>query len=315
MLPRVGESYSQYDCGGFDSHRVHKRAVECGGLHNSLALNERGSIPTRSTCYMINFVVQENLLNEIDFYTLKNALDEINAKYYLVKIIPFDYDFVRGEPSPGFFKTIPVIALGSTTMIRISHTHGWTPGVWDGENFEYSKYIEHYGTEMLNHDAEYYQFKDIPKFEGLKFIRPVKDNKAFAGQVIDGVEFEAWRDRLLELEVTLFPETPTMMAEPTKIDYEYRFFVVNGKVITGSLYHYQGRLMPRALEPEYDFDNSAIAYAQSQVDRWAPAPVFVIDVAWTNKQFKIIEINGFNAAGFYKSDVTKVLQTIKEMYE
>src|SRR4051812_13476000 len=69
------------------------------------------SIPLLVTS--MNFIIQSNLLNEIDFDRLKAALKLVNVPHYFVKVIPFYYDEVEGEPSPGFFKTIPVFAMGS----------------------------------------------------------------------------------------------------------------------------------------------------------------------------------------------------------
>lgn len=253
----------------------------------------------------------------MDHDALMIGVKQSGIDYTPIKVIPFDYEYVEGEPYPGYFKTIPVIALGSTTLIKVAQNLGWTPGVWAGDEFEYDQYIAHYGEAMLNSDAEYFAFKDVPRFEGLKFIRPVKDSKAFAGTIIDGTEFEAWQDAQIEMGVTLFPETPVLVAEPTRIDAEYRFFVVDGKVLTGSMYMYKQRLQPRELEYEYDLDMAAMAYAQSQVDRWQPAPAFVIDVAAMDMQaktFRIIEINGFNAAGFYKADVGKVLAAVNNLF-
>jgi ATP-grasp domain-containing protein len=266
----------------------------------------------------MHFIVQQNLLSVIDFDRLKAAIKTVNLDHTFIKVIPFNYEYVEGEPYPGFFKTLPVFAMGSTTLMRIAQNMGWMPGVLDGPNFTYASYIEHYGDDMLNSDAQYFRFKDVPKFRGLKFIRPVKDNKAFAGSIVDGVEFEAWQQLQLETGVTVFPETQVMVAEPTHIDAEYRFFVVGGKVVTGSMYVYRQRLAPRELEPEFSLDMMAQAYAQRMVNHWQPADAFVIDVAATDMQesrFKIIEINGINAAGFYKSDVTMILNAIEKFYQ
>ena len=44
-----------------------------------------------------------------------------------------------------------------------------------------------------------------------------------------------------------------------------------------------------------------------------PAKAFVIDIARVDGEFKIIEINNLNSAGFYASDVQKIIAAIEEL--
>lgn len=86
---------------------------------------------------------------------------------------------------------------------------------------------------------------------------------------------------------------------------ETRFVVVDGEVITGSLYR-RGRtvIYSREIEPHIS------AYARFRAAGWTPDRVCVMDVADTPDGPRIIEFNNFNSAGWYACDVTKIVQAI-----
>jgi hypothetical protein len=46
-----------------------------------------------------------------------------------------------------------------------------------------------------------------------------------------------------------------------------------------------------------------VEFGREVVERFRPVPVFVLDVAAVGSQLALIELNGFNSAGFYASDV------------
>jgi uncharacterized protein YuzB (UPF0349 family) len=54
-------------------------------------------------------------------------------------------------------------------------------------------------------------------------------------------------------------------------------------------------------------------FAEAMVENWQPDRAFVIDVASTDEGYKVIEYNCLNSAGFYASDVAKIVNAIEEM--
>lgn len=56
-----------------------------------------------------------------------------------------------------------------------------------------------------------------------------------------------------------------------------------------------------------------IKYAQKMIDMWHTDRGFVIDIADTADGFKIVECNTLNMSGFYKADVSKLIQSIEKM--
>ena len=95
-----------------------------------------------------------------------------------------------------------------------------------------------------------------------------------------------------------------------RIYREYRFFVVNGKVVTGSQY----RVGLRVFSTECN-EKDVIRYAQKMVDLWSPDVGYVLDIADTPEGFKVIEVNCLNASGFYACDMGKVVFALEEFYK
>jgi hypothetical protein len=209
----------------------------------------------------------------------------------------------------------PCVFYGSTTLQRLVALDGtYSPGVW-GENdqFNYELHIEKYGTAMLNHDAQVCEFQHLPVFEGYKFIRPVHDGKAFNGQLVFNDDLQEWKDKVQNAHIQMFAETLTMYSDPKDIDVEYRFFVVDKNVVTGSQYKKFGTLTSREVTPEFGAGMRAWEYAQSQVDIWQPATGFVMDICEFGGTHHIIEINSLNCSGFYDCDKGLLIDAIQKL--
>jgi hypothetical protein len=253
------------------------------------------------------WIVQENLYKEEAFLDLLHALEISGAKHEVVKVVPFSHELIPDSKPQGL-----VVVMGATTMIGIAQERGWNPGAFYNDNFDYRKWRENVGTELLNYDSEVCMFKDVnPSFNPF-FIRPTEDRKSFTGEVIDKANYDLWLKSTQEVTdgySTLKPETMVSVAPVKAIHAEWRFFVVDGKVITGSLYKRGDRVHHLPLLRDEDSQ----IYAQRMVDQWQPDRAFVIDVALTDAGYKIIEYNCMNSAGFYKSNVNKLVEAIQNM--
>ena len=187
----------------------------------------------------------------------------------------------------------------------------WHPGVFVNENFTYPKLIEHYGDHLLNKECHISTLENVlPKY-GEFFIKPCKDSKVFSGQRMTWDKLKDWKEKVLNLgwEGSVTKNTCVVMAPIKEIYREYRFFIVDGKVITGSQY----RVGMRVFSIECH-EKDVINFAQQMVDIWSPDKGFVIDIALTPEGFKVIEINCLNAAGFYACDMSKVVHALEDLY-
>jgi len=255
----------------------------------------------------MHWVIEKNLFREYNFKILLEQLEKQEVEYTLVSVVPFSHDM---EPDVNLEGN--VFVCGSTAIGTQAKKKGWVPGYFD-DNLNMEIVTKQYGDNMLNSKTVFTTLKDaIPPFDRV-FVRPCSDKKEFAGQVMDHSEFIEWRDKVVELEGTstwtsLKGEDQIMMAPVTFINAEFRFFVVDGVVVTGSLYK-------RGFQVYYssDVDEEVYAYAQSMVDKWQPNRAFCLDVALTDVGYKVIEINSINSAGFYALDMGKYISAINSM--
>lgn len=179
------------------------------------------------------------------------------------------------------------------------------PGLFSSDSdFNYRRYIERYGDEMLNTAASLVCLDqlDVRTLSSKKvFLRSAADNKEITGSIWTPSQLALLLEKLqksdrnaLSLEVVCAPMQV--------IEREWRLFVVDGKVSSGSQYMYFGELVCVRELPD-----QVIAYVERLAKQWVPSRVFVMDVALVNKQLRVVELNGFNSSGFYYADVRRIV--------
>ena len=135
-------------------------------------------------------------------------------------------------------------------------------------------------------------------------IKPTYEHKLFHGQVYTK---ELWAETYKEK----FAEHRCNVSEVKPILKEWRFFVIDGKVISGSQYMVNGEL-----EVSPGCPAEPKEFAQFMVDAWKPFPNFVIDVCSTPAGYRVVELNSIHSSGWYDCDVdmilTKWVRSIRE---
>lgn len=258
------------------------------------------------------WVIQYNLYRETGIVELLSILERAKIPHSEHKVIPF-----VGELEPDVDLHEPVICIGSYSMRHLAKRKGWKPGVFDLFDYDMVYCDFMWQDEMLNGDCifvtikeSYFEFTvDNPLF----FIRPVKDSKDFAGDVFNCNEWKDFTENVDKGDdmYGLTSETEIIMATPKNIIREYRIWVVDGHVITGSQYKIDGRVNYYGV-----IDNDIWSYADKMtkmIGNDLPR-AYVMDIALLkdgNK--KIIEFNTFNAAGLYNANVGKIVDAIEGM--
>lgn len=263
----------------------------------------------------MHWIIQNNLFNEVGFQCLTESLDLSGSSYSIHKVVPFSHDII---PDPTWIDC-PTIVMGSGSLTEIARDRGWAPGAFL-DNLNYEVQLEHWGNEMLNHDAVITAFVDVEPFETPKFLRPVNDGKAFAGTVFDWYEFSDWQKRVLKIGgMTTIPPDMKVMACPLKnIISETRTWIVNGDVVTASGYKLGRRTTPSgyilpAKVGTFVAGEDVIAYAQGMADQWSPNRAYCMDIAETDDGFKIIEVNNLNSSGFYGANMMKLIEALESL--
>ena len=143
------------------------------------------------------------------------------------------------------------------------------------------------------------------------FIRPCEDTKTLVGRVATRRE---WLEGMkIALNRSDGPDflTPIQVARPKNIEAEYRLFVVDHRVVAESSYRIRGQLNVNGYVPQ-----EVIDFGELMSYQYSPAPVFVMDIAIRpNGEFKVVETNCFNAAGFYSCNEEKIVRAVTDYVE
>lgn len=254
------------------------------------------------------WVVQTNVEAESTSpAALRRACSVERLPFYEVSVIPGSATLPELPAITG-----PVVFHGRTTLILRAFEHPkWRHGVFfDPNRFQHRAYVEAYGDRMLNADAQILSWKELlneprPPDE-LVFLKPNDDYKHFTGSVL---RFSACADLYRELREAgrpIAPSSEVVLGKPFEIDAEWRLFLVDGEVVTGSMYRPSGDAhLPAEL----------VDFAEKAASDWTPASVFVLDIARVDRAWKIVECNCFNGSRFYSADVERLVRQVSEHQE
>ncbi len=257
-----------------------------------------------------HWILEQNVFSERIYNDLVLALKVAGNTLSTVRVIPFVHE-IDGK-IPKIPTNTPVVVYGSIGSQVLAQKHNWIPGVWTGPHFNSANYKIRLGDLYLNSDGFVCKMSDLNKLQvplGTEtiFIRPNEDTKQFAGEVLSRSSLVEWYQKLKAIGY-LDDNDFDIFVAPTKfISDEYRIVVVNGQIASWSGYKKQGRT-----EMYGGIPSGALKTAKLAIERYQPAPVFVIDVAKTMVDYKVIEYNTFNSAGLYACNVKSVVQRINE---
>jgi len=246
---------------------------------------------------------------------LLEAMEELKLPHTIVKVVPFSHELIPDPEVVG-----KVTCYGGTTLRKISQARGWSPGFyWDNYNFTFEAWCEHWGTELLNHDSVVCRFEDVPLQIDRFFMRPCATDKTFTGMHLDWCDYLEWRKEVLSGEVSQFYHDLTLdtlvaVAPYRDINQECRFFIVNGKIVTGSFYKSIGWRKRISFYDSPWYAEDMERYVQDRINQWQPHKAFVLDIARIpGGSCKIIEVNALNSSGLYACDPKKIVLALEEM--
>lgn len=257
----------------------------------------------------MHYIIQDNTFKKKGYQKLIDMMERFNLSYDIVKVLPF-VEEIELKPYP---KNLNVFGFGSLKLARLLKKYDFYPGIVINENFDYGVYSQHYKENLLNYDSRIVNIFDDFEWEyEQQFIRPCLDTKVFTGKVFDKNEWYVFIKRVKKNPQD-FPsinnDTKIQISMPKKIFQEVRCWVVDGKIITSSIYR-RGSFIVQCGK----VDDAAIEFAQKMVDEFQLADTFVIDVCETRNGWKIVECGCTSIAGFYDSDVQKLIMALEEKY-
>jgi hypothetical protein len=190
-------------------------------------------------------------------------------------------------------------ALGMSNNLDCNVYYNYIPREWllNGKNI-----VTTFG-QFYRNPNYFYQLLNTEEL----FIRPMSGFKTFTGFVanIDEISYELNASMQL---TSVTPETYIMLAVVKQINSEFRFLIVNGEVVDGSMYRLANKRNIQNTYPEGAFK---LAHHMSQLP-WQPDAAYTCDVASTPNGFLIIELNSFACAGMYGMNKSKVIDAINQ---
>ena len=266
----------------------------------------------------MKWLIQEFLNHNASVETMMEGLESEGRDFLFVRLNKDDSITVLDKKSRvplddgeeifnAFIESGCVIGYGSKRFDATLRRMNVHPGSFMNERFEMSYIRERVGDELLNPEFLVGELQDLnPEWETF-FIRPTGGTKLFGGMVVSRSDFQEWQDRENHTGSN-YREQTLMMAPLKDIEAEYRFFVVDGKVVTGSSYRVAGKLDITHVPPV-----EVARHAQAMVDKFQIAQAFVIDIAETNEGMKIVEYNCFNTAGLYRCSPRDIIRAVERM--
>ena len=251
------------------------------------------------------YIVQQNTFKEENYDNIIIALERLELPYEIVDVFPYTDDIDIKTDRTDIFP------FGSLKLARISNELGWKPGSQMNDNHDYLVYKDYYKENLLNYDSKIIKFGDKDFFSVDPFFaRPTKDTKVFTGAVFDMGTWEEMRDRKLTdgHSTILDKDTEIQISSVKNIQQEIRFWIVKGEIVTASQY----KLGKRAC-CDSNVDIAAYDYCKEMIKLFQLNDAFVMDVCMVDYEYKIVECGCINCAGFYHSDLQKLIMKIEEL--
>lgn len=248
----------------------------------------------------LHFLKEQNSINNTDFtlVTFKNLQEfneilDISIKSVLRCTVNFIHDYLNCDKS----------LLNTSTIVYLQ-----TKLYYD-EDLNLYNCMQKINTHLMLNVGEFYPLKfmeNLKLSENTKlFIKPSSCLKYFDATLINSEYYIGEYLTYNTFDYDISNEL-CLIAPIKHIENESRFFVVNGKVITGSYY----RINNIYSEIVINDTEEIFKITQQYVDLFNPCKAFVIDLALCNNQYKIIEYNPINCAGVYASDYSKLIQEL-----
>jgi hypothetical protein len=263
----------------------------------------------------MRWLIEKGIFTETE-EKLAEVLKDKGIETKFMSYVPFDKD-VASRAKEIYPKEKDVVFYGSLNFAIKLRELGWQGLFANYEKYDCLSYYPVFKDNLLNGGYFMLPFGDLLNKrdtifelfdEDKVFIRPNSVLKEFTGQVVSKLNFEE------AVKVMGFYETPpNSLVIVSSLQYilrEYRFVIINGEVVTGSLYHDFGN-SDKVLNLPCE-DRGAIEYAQKMAKLYNPDPVWILDICYEHRwdSYKVLEIGCFSFAGLYGCDLGVIVDEI-----
>ena len=263
---------------------------------------------------MKKLLIEENIWEEEFYENFITELIKEKIPYERITYIPFDDNYKKLKKYGSDYLFYGSLDLGRDLRQYSSCIIFNTPLF-----YRCTYYYPQFEKYLLNKNYTFTTFSDfqihkeyyINKFgkDGAAFIKPDSGEKIFTGMVVILKLFD--KDiEFINRYSDVPDDTQIVVSEPQNIKKEYRFLVNQGTVITGSQYKEKSFHKEREILP----DEETFKFAQKVVNdiKYEADPLWVVDIAETENELKVLEIGCFSSCGLYSCNVNILVEALKK---
>lgn len=229
----------------------------------------------------------------------------------------FRFSLAQGAQVPDLDMPLGTVAYvyGSIPFVnRVLNVHNalWVP-VANNErsSLSYGQMATYLGGRLLNEDFVILPFSEVVRrrpasFGGAIFLKPFSNAKVFTGLSITEEEFDHEINCLRQIQRP--DEHLLCVVAPIKdIVGEYRFVIVDRKIVAGSQYRWDGKLDIRI-----DIPAACWAMAEEVAELpWQPDDAYVVDIAQVpDGTARVVEMNALSTSGLYACDTRAIVEAV-----
>jgi len=256
----------------------------------------------------MNWIIQDSMTwaaLQNNCNPLITALQKLNKKFHTCGVIPFD-NVITGIENIDLSKStmfyggtlLPILAKKLNTNLEIFWEDEWFyPAIWAANR-----------NDMLNQEITERTIGDLKTnwiFEPT-FIKS-KEVKELTGMVLEGEDKDWWLKEYSDLT----SDVEICCSPAQNIEKEWRFWIIDGNIVTGSQYKRNGCLAIKS-----PIENSVFNKAIELSNSWLSNPNIVMDIAeMRNGTFKVVEFNSIHSSGFYNANVENFINAMENKYD
>lgn len=247
--------------------------------------------------------------SDLGVESLIKSLESLDIPYSMVDSKAFG----GGVDIPVELPSKDIMFYGGYSLTKYAAEQGWT-GCFMNDNFNVETWKQTYGTDLLNYDSVTLKLGELNPDMTEFFIRPLEDTKSISGQIMTKDEFVYWKEKVLNIPddcyKTIDKDTMFTVSSLKDILVEYRFLIVNNKIVTQSEYKRGHRVA--YYEDVCDYVKE---FVQIMISKWEPAKAYCLDVAeLRDGSLKVLELNNINSCGLYACDTQKLVYVLDNVF-
>jgi hypothetical protein len=261
----------------------------------------------------VTFVIDQGMLADTPHVRLPMALRRLG---YTVEVTEYCRDTYR-EPLRAYSADECIVLYGSIGFVeqRLRNSNAIPGSYYTKDRLACSHYMPRLPLELLgNAEGVYLPFGDFVRRrdqiyrlfgDSRLFVRPDSGGKTFTGLCLEqetaGVEINSLRQL-----TSVTDDTRVLIAPAQSIRAEYRFFIVEGKVVTGSRYHVNGQ---RSIDPVVSKLCLEVAQQVAALP-WQVDLAYTCDVGLFAGEPKVVELNAFSTSGLYACHALRLFDAV-----